>query len=318
MKKSLFSNDPVYKPYVFKGLRGRYGHWLASEPKAKRTFVLLYGQHATLERIVGIVEVLRQYGDVYMVDTPGFGGMDSPYKIGRTPNLDFYAEHLNNFVDNYIPKARQITFMGISYGFQIVTKTLANYPDICKRTEVAISFVGFVSYKDFDMPLSYKILLMYCLTNFGRTRLGNRIMSPFISGPVLNLVLRMSKPFNVHYKTLQKNEVENYINQQIWLWTVNDNHTHAVTAWDFFKKTDLSDLKIDAAVIHAGVDNDHYFKNDRIVEELKNMYKDCQHFELDLDNHAPLEAKPDEVSELIPDKLKVVLRKSKNKEAVIV
>ncbi len=316
MTKSLFSNDPAYRPYEFMGLNGRYAHWPANSNKARRTFVLLYGQHATLERITGVAGALREFGDVYMVDTPGFGGMDAPYKIDKYPSLEFYADHLKHFVDEYLPKDRQLTFMGISYGFQIITKTLASYPELSSRTEEAISFVGFVNYKDFDMPLSYKIILMYLLTNMGRTYIGSKILAVILSRPVLIVALRLSKPFNVHYKTLEKKDVKEYINQQIWLWTINDHHTHAATAWDFFRKTDLSKLKINTTVLHAGVENDHYFKNPQIVEELTGMYKVCHSFELDLDNHAPLEAKPDEVNKLIPDKLNAELMKSKNDKAV--
>lgn len=316
MTKSLFSDDPAYKQYVFKGLKGRYGHWPARSSEAKRTFIVLYGQHATLERISSIAEMLREFGDVYSVDLPGFGGMESPYSIKQSPTLDFYAEHLLNFIDNYLPAERKLTLMGISYSFQIVTKTLSNYPDLSKRTEGVISFVGFANYKDFDMPLSYKILLMYILTNISRTYLGSKLMDVFISKPVLRVVYFISKPLNVHTRSMSRRDMKEYVDQQAWLWIASDNRTHAATAWEFFRKTDLTNLRIKATVYHAGVVNDHYFKNAQIVEELNTIYEKCQSFDLNLGSHAPLEAKPDEVRSLLPDKLKAILMKSSNKVAV--
>lgn len=317
MKQSFFSTDSKIKPYIYKTLKGRFVHLPAARKDAKRTFVVLYGQHATLERIMPIMEALTEYGDVYGVDNPGFGGMDSSYRIKEYPSLDFYAGHLKYFIDTHIPAERQLTLLGISFGFQIVTKTLALYPELNKRTETAMSFVGFVHHQDFSMPLSYSVPLLYFMANGGRFWLGSKIAELCLKEPIIVGVYQLTKPIQVKFRSLPKEEAKRYAREQAWLWRVNDARTHAATAWDFFKKNDLTGHTIDATVIHVGVPNDHLFDNSRISAELKQIYNKVELYDMELENHAPLDVEtPDKVHSLMPDTLKVVLRRSRNRTAV--
>lgn len=70
---SLFSDDPNITDYDFLGLKGRMGHWPAKDSESKRTFVVIYGQHATIERLIPTITALTNFGDVYIADNPGFG-----------------------------------------------------------------------------------------------------------------------------------------------------------------------------------------------------------------------------------------------------
>src|SRR5581483_6795608 len=72
-------------PLNMNGLQGRMLH-LPAPAGRKREILLLYGHHSSLERWWGIAQVLNRYGAVTMPDLPGFGGMDSLYKIGRKPS----------------------------------------------------------------------------------------------------------------------------------------------------------------------------------------------------------------------------------------
>lgn len=317
MKHSYFSDDPQIKPYEFEGLQGRYGHWPATHAKAKRTFVLVYGQHATLERLVPIIEALRDYGDVYLADNPGFGGMESAYKIGRYPDLQFYGEHLKHFIDEYIPADRQLTLFGISYGFQMLTQLLHDYPELNPRVEQIASFVGFVSHKDFNMPKRISIPLMYLLTNTGRTKIGTAIYDRILSERLIGAVYSLTRPIQPKFKTLKGEEAKRYAQEQAWLWIVNDNRTHGVTAWDFFKRNDLTGYRLQAEAIHIGVPNDHFFNNVQIEAELKHMFPKLTTLRLNLDNHAPLDIDtPEKVKELLPAELDKILKKSANKKAI--
>ena len=315
MKQSYFSTEPQYQPYVYKTLTGRYAHWPAQSATAKRTFVLIYGQHATLERIQPIAESLAAYGDVYAVDTPGFGGMDASYKIREYPSLDFLGGHLQHFINTRIPADRLLTFLGISFGFQVVANMLANDQIISKRTEQVISFVGFPTYKDFSMPLSYKGF--YLLAAFGRNRVGSSILRGVMRPAFMKSVYFLARPVNVKYKSLDKKEAATYVGEQTWLWMVNDHRTHAATAWDFWFKNDLTNLKIDADAVHIGVPRDHLLKNTQIAQELKGMFRNLEAMELNLANHAPLDVDTaDKVSALLPATLKALLESSRNKVAI--
>lgn len=88
-----------------------------------RNILLVYGHHAMLERWWSFVENLNDFGSVTMPDLPGFGGMDSFYKIGKKPTIDAYADYLAAFIKLRF-KRKRITIVAISYGFVITTRML--------------------------------------------------------------------------------------------------------------------------------------------------------------------------------------------------
>jgi pimeloyl-ACP methyl ester carboxylesterase len=317
MKRTYFTQSPYFKTYEFLGLKGRYGHWPAKNATAKRTFVLIYGQHATLERLLPIAEAMRDFGDVYLADNPGFGGMDPGYKIKRYPNLDFYAEHLKHFIEDYIPPDRKITLLGISFGFQMAATMLANYPEIQNRIEDTISFVGFVNPGDFKISKTTSIPLLYILANSGRTWLGSKIYTAILRENFIVFCYHLTRPIQEQFKNLHGEDADRYAREQAWLWIVNDPRTHGSTGWDLFRKNDLTGLRIPMDVIHVGVPNDHFFDNSRVAVELKKIFRKTYVYDLQLANHAPLDIEtPEKVRGLLPPKLVKTLQSSRNRKAV--
>ena len=84
---------------------------------------MLYGHHSSLERVYGLAEDMSQYGNVTIPDYPGFGGMDSFYKIGMKPTLDNLADYLATFVKLRY-RGKKVTIVGMSLGFVIATRML--------------------------------------------------------------------------------------------------------------------------------------------------------------------------------------------------
>jgi pimeloyl-ACP methyl ester carboxylesterase len=68
---------------------------------SSRKILFIYGHHSSLERWWGLMQALNEYGDVTMPDLPGFGGMDSFYKIGKKPTLDNMADYLKKFIKQH-------------------------------------------------------------------------------------------------------------------------------------------------------------------------------------------------------------------------
>jgi hypothetical protein len=65
------------QPLVINGLHGRVLRLPANNNKyAGKDILMLYGLHSSIERMMGIVENVADYGNVTMPDLPGFGGMD--------------------------------------------------------------------------------------------------------------------------------------------------------------------------------------------------------------------------------------------------
>lgn len=318
MKQSLFSNDPAYKAYTYHGLMGRYAHWPAKAKNAKRTFVIVYGQHSILERIQPIAETLTSLGDVYVVDNPGFGGMDSAFRINLYPDLELYAGHLEHFISEYIPAGRQLTLLGISYGFQMTTELLLNYPKIKNRVETTVSFVGFVHPDNFETSFLYKFILLDILANIGRTRLGAIFLKLIIRKWTVILIYNLTKSIQTQFKSLSGEEARQYARTQALLWTINDHRTHAVTGWDLFKKNDLTRYRLDVPAVHIGVPKDHIFNNNRVTVELKAMFENIKFIKLHLDNHAPLDLDAtDKITAIMPEELGRLFSESKNKTAVL-
>ena len=134
-------------PLNMNGLQGRMLHLPA--PKGKnREILLIYGHHSSLERWWGLAQVLNRYGAVTMPDLPGFGGMESFYKIGKKPSIDNLADYLAAFVKLRY-KRRRVTIVGMSFGFVIATRMLQRFPDLVKKVDLMISIVGFAHRDDF-------------------------------------------------------------------------------------------------------------------------------------------------------------------------
>ena len=91
--KQIINPTKDIKPIHINGLNGRM---LRVRPNTHKNveILLLYGHHASIERMLGVAEVLARYGGVTMPDYPGFGGMDSFYKIKQKPTLDNYADYM--------------------------------------------------------------------------------------------------------------------------------------------------------------------------------------------------------------------------------
>ena len=96
MKTTLKQPADYIQPLNINGLEGRMLH-VPAPPKKHREILLLYGHHAKLERWWSLVENLQQYGSVTMPDLPGFGGMDSFYRVHRRPTIDAFADYLADY-----------------------------------------------------------------------------------------------------------------------------------------------------------------------------------------------------------------------------
>src|ERR1700741_1092962 len=117
-------------PLYINGMNGRMLH-IPGPAHTKREILFIYGHHSTLERWWGLVQDLNQYGTVTMPDLPGFGGMDSFYRIGQKPTIDNLADYLAAFIKMHYKK-RKFTIAGLSFGFLVATRMLQRYPEMAK------------------------------------------------------------------------------------------------------------------------------------------------------------------------------------------
>ncbi len=88
MAKKLPKNPADYiQPLNINGMEGRM-MFLPSQKKNNAEILFVYGHHSSLERWWGFAQVLSRFANVTMPDLPGFGGMDSFYKIGKHASVE--------------------------------------------------------------------------------------------------------------------------------------------------------------------------------------------------------------------------------------
>ena len=131
--------DYISSLYI-NGLQGRMLH-LPSSTNKKREMLYIYGHHSSLERFWGVMEDLSQYGPVTMPDLPGFGGMDSFYKIGQEATLDNLADYMTSFIKMRY-KRKKVTIIGLSLGFVVATRMLQRNPELINKVSLLVSAVS--------------------------------------------------------------------------------------------------------------------------------------------------------------------------------
>jgi len=196
MAKQTQNAGDYIRPLNMNGLQGRMLH-IPAKKSGGHEILVVYGHHASLERWWGLVQNFNAFGSVTVPDLPGFGGMDSFYKIGQKPTIDNFADYLASFMKLRY-KRRKVVIVGISFGFVVATRMLQRYPDLAKRVELIVSGAGFVRYDDFTF--SRARMFMYRLISFV---VGQPVVSTFFRYVFLNpWVLRKAyaKTHNAKHK----------------------------------------------------------------------------------------------------------------------
>jgi pimeloyl-ACP methyl ester carboxylesterase len=300
--------DPAQfiEPLNMNGLQGRMLRLPAAKADNKREILIVYGHHAKLERWWGLIQNFNTFGNVTMPDLPGFGGMDSFYKIGQKPTLDNLADYLASFVKLRY-KRRRVTIVGISFGFVVATRMLQRYPELAKKVDVMVSCVGFAHADDF---------------NFTRTRmLFYRTVVRLVLLPGVTTLFRVIglNSFTLRYAYTHTHNARHkfeaaaadgldmfnaVLNVEIELWRINDLKTHLFTTKEFLH-LDNCKTQVDVPVWHIGTKGDYYFDSYRVEQHLRVIFNDYRGMELDLQTHAPsVVATKKESAIFIPPKLR--------------
>ncbi|MDQ3123577.1 MAG: hypothetical protein M3Q14_02755 [bacterium] len=289
------------QPYFFDGLVGRK-IYVPSRKQSTKKFLIVYGQHVSIERLRPMIAFLSNYGDIYLFDSPGFGNMEPSYKLGKKPTLDFYSSNLKNIFDNELPKSEKFQIVAISFGMQIITHFMQKYPEYYKRVSVIISFVGFIHHSELNLPKGSKWLFKYVLGGLGQTSLGSKLYRYILFQPVLLIPIHLAltplmKPLKrAKFKTRWK-----YASEQAWLWKYNDPRTHAYTGWQFLNHVDLTNKRINLDCHHIFAEHDQYIKNNLVLSHFKKVFLSVTAHALNIPSHSPIDIEEEyEIAELLP------------------
>lgn len=273
-------------PIIMNGLHGRMLRMPAPKNRNKE-ILFVYGHHSSLERQFGLMEVLNRYGAVTMPDLPGFGGMQSFYRIGEKPTIDNLADYLASFVQlRYKSKRKKITIVALSLGFAITTRMLQKYPEIAKKVELLISVVGFVHHEDFKFRRRNFLFFRYG-SSFFSNRLPAWIGQHLILRPsIIRATYKLAADSNAKMKDADKAEQDMRINFEITLWKANDLRTYMDTSISMLT-LNLCDKTVDLPVYHVAVSLDRYFDNHLVEQHLNVIYSKVTVVPAHMPAHAP-------------------------------
>lgn len=291
-------------------MNGLHGRMLRIKPKRRKTkeILVVYGQHASLERTFGIAQTLNKYGGVTIPDLPGFGGMQSFYRIHEKPNIDNLADYLASFVKLRY-KNRRVTIVGISFGFAVVTRMLQRYPEIAKKVDLLVSVVGFVHQEDFIFKRQNYFVLRYGSSLFSHSLSSWIAKNLFLRPAVLRTIYKLSSPKNPKMRTLDIQERDNRIAYEIHLWKINDLRTYMFVN-NHMLRLNLCKQQVDLPVQHVAMPEDKYFNNEVVEQHLGVIYKNVNVLTSKLPSHMTTLATDQDALNFIPPALRRLLAKS--------
>lgn len=290
------------------GLQGRMVR-LPAPKNRSREILFVYGHHSSLERWWGVAQNVNRFGAVTMPDLPGFGGMDSFYKIGQVPTIDKLADYLAAFIKMRY-KRRRFSVVGMSLGFVVVTRMLQRYPDIAKKIDFCVSMAGFAHKDDFTFSKP-----RWCMYRAMAAVFSLPVASTFFRYVILNPLLLRTIYKHTHnakdkFKGVVDEELKELLDIEVGLWHSNDVRTYMKTSTEFLT-LDNCKKQVDLPVHHIAVRGDRYFNNDVVEQHLRIIYSDYHLLAmLKLGNHAPsVIADAKSAAPFIPPKLGKLLSK---------
>lgn len=311
MPKRLPKNPADFiQPLNINGLEGRM-LYLPARNKSKTEVLFIYGHHSSLERWWGLTQVLGRYANVTMPDLPGFGGMDSFYKIGREATIDNLADYLAAFIKMRYKK-KKFMIVGMSFGFVVATRMLQRYPQLTKQVTLCVSIAGFAHHDDFMFSKSrhfwYQTIARVFTHRVPALFFRYVILHPFI----LRHAYKRTHNAKHKFKGAVGEELEEITRVEIKLWHDNEVRTYMKTTTEFLA-LDNCTKRVDLPVGHIAVSGDRYFDNNLVEQHFRVIFNDYTLLStLKADNHAPsIIADEKAAAPYIPTTLRKLLMKQR-------
>lgn len=284
MSKTARATADFIAPLYINGLKGRVLR-LPPPKNKKREILLLYGHHANIERMLGLAEDLNRYGGITLPDLPGFGDMQSFYKLGEKPTIDNLADYLAAFIKLRYRGGR-FTIVAMSFGFAVATRMLQRYPELAKKVDLLVSVVGFVRKDDFKFKRRNYLMLLYTARLFS-TRLTAWVWRYLILRPwIIRRAYLLVADKHTKMKDASPEERDKRIAFEIKLWHCNDVRTYMFTSIQMLT-IDLCKARVDLPVYHIAVEPDRYFNNHIVEQHMRVIFNDCMLVKSKMSGHAP-------------------------------
>ena len=265
MPRSKTGPDNFIVPLNMNGLKGRMLYLPSRLRRSKpKNILMVYGQLSTIERWWGLARVFNTLGAVTMPDLPGFGGMDSFYKINKEPSIDNQADYLASFIKMRFKRSRFV-LVGKSYGFIVITRMLQRYPDLSKQVELLISIEGYSDHEDFIFSKKRYYINLISSSILSR-KLPALLFRSFALRPK---VLKMF--FTHNHQGSGRSDKE--LNEEIALWRLNDIRTHMYSTHELLIFTNCN-KQVKLPIWHVSAKSYRFFNNHRVEQHFRVIFED--------------------------------------------
>jgi pimeloyl-ACP methyl ester carboxylesterase len=307
-KKASQNPADFIQPLNMNGMQGRVLH--LPHPKGSgREVLFVYGHHSSLERWWGIAKLINRYAAVTMPDLPGFGGMDSFFKIGKDASIDNYADYLASFIKMRY-KRRRVSLVGMSFGFVVATRMLQRCPELIGKVDILVSFAGFAHKDDFKFTKPRWFLYRYGAAIFKHKLPAFVFRYVFLHPFILRTIYGRTHNAKEKFEGVTGEELEEITKFEIHLWHSNEVRSYMQTTYEFLELNNCN-ASVDLPVYHIAVAGDRYFDNRLVEQHFRVIFSDYILVkELDLANHAPsVLADEKAAAAFVPIKLRRMLQK---------
>ena len=298
-------------PLHVNGMNGRQLRLPSPAGKKKQIF-LLYGHHASLERMAGLAEVLNRYGAVTIPDLPGLGGMDSFHKIGLEPDIENYADYLASLIKLYY-KRRRVTVIAMSFSVPLIIRTFQKYPDLAKKVDMFVSIAGFVHKDDFilnpTLHLSLRALSRVCSYTVPAYIFEKVVLSKFV---IKTSYILASSRHSKMKDAIDKAERDRRIDFEVGLWKLNDVRTRMKTMRLMFTVDLCHGPKLKIPAYHITATEDRYFNHEVVRQHMLIIFDKFEVIPSEMANHAPtIVATAKDAAPYVPKRLRRLLASTK-------
>jgi len=277
----------------------------------KRELLVIYGHHALLERWWGLVQNFTDFGAVTMPDIPGFGGMDSFYKIGQKATLDNYADYLAAFIKMRY-KRKRVSIIGISFGFLVATRMLQRNPELASRVDFLVSAAGFMRADDFTFSRARYLTYRYAPNLFANPVGAFVFRHLALNAPTLRFAYARTNNAKHKFEVIANNPelFSRMMDMEVELWQKNDVRTYMKTTKELLS-VDNCKVPVDLPVWHIYTKNDHFFDHRIVEQHMRVVFSEFHGLPIKMKTHTiSVLADKAEAADLVPQALRRALRKA--------
>lgn len=275
MKKSKNNNSGAIVAINMNRLNGRMLNYPSKKDKPLN-ILFIYGQHSSIERWRGFIQFLHDFGNVTVPDLPGFGGMDSFYKINKLPTIDNYASYLDSFIKMKYKKTK-LLIVGVDFGFVVATRMLQEYPELSKSVSLVIAIKGYADSEDLIMSNYQKYRKRSISYILSKRVIANIFSLLVIKTNLIKIKYRQDIAGIKKYDAKSQQKLYGLLKSELALWKINDLRSYMFTTNELLSLTNCN-KKISVPLWHLVINSDLMIDNKKAEQHIRVIFSNYKSF----------------------------------------